>query len=408
MESQAISKQEFQSRYDRVQGFLEDKQLGALLAYSPPREHKWGQTGHVSYLSGWANDDRIVETVVVVPRQGDPVMLASGMQFMFEQAAEVSPIEDMRLVDAVDPNAVAGHRAGPEDKGPRDFAGQTLAILEENGLGGEGVGVVGMSTMTAPFYEGLARGLGDRLHRVDDVVSQLRAVKSEPELQLMRRAAALSDLGFQTMLEVARPGMPGMEIVAEMERVVRREGADHAKYWMASGPPPDWNNTRLDIKPHERILQYGDLMASCSYIVYQGYWCHGHRTGTLGKPCDALTKLCQVTREAHDRAQEILKPGTPVAELGRTIREHVAPHGLDLLGGRIGHGIGMDYSEQPVPFDDSNPALMQAGMTAVMHAVFGLPGTGKMFVPLGDVFHLTQDGPELLMGFPRTPFVAGQ
>ena len=206
MESQAISKQEFQSRYDRVQRFLEDKQLGALLAYSPAREHKWGQTGHVSYLSGWANDDRIVETVVVVPRQGDPVLLASGMQFMFEQAAEVSPIEDMRLVDAVDPNAVAGHRAGPEDKGPHDFAGQTLAILEENGLGGEGVGVVGMSTMTAPFYEGLARGLGDRLHRVDDVVSQLRAVKSEPELQLMRRAAELSDLGFQTMLEVARPG----------------------------------------------------------------------------------------------------------------------------------------------------------------------------------------------------------
>ena len=45
--------------------------------------------------------------------------------------------------------------------------------------------------------------------------------------------------------------------------------------------------------------------------------------------------------------------------------------------------------------------------TAVMHAVFGLPGTGKMFVPLGDVFHLAEDGPELLMGFPRTPFVAG-
>ena len=381
MESQAISRQEFQSRYDRVQRFLEDKQLGALLAYSPAREHKWGQTGHVSYLSGWANDDRIVETVVVVPRHGAPVMLAAGMQFMFEQAAEVSPIEDMRLVEAVDPNAVAGHRGGDDDQGPRDFAGQTLAVLEENGLGGERVGVVGVSTMPAPFYEGLALGLGDRLHRVDDVVSQLRSVKSEAELQLMRRAAELSDLGFQTMLEVARPGLPGIEIVAEMERMARREGADHAKYWMASGPPPDWNNTRLDIRPHERILQYGDLMASCSYIVYQGYWCHGHRTGTLGKPCEELTRLCQVTREAHDRAQEILKPGTPVADLGRTIREHVEPHGLDLLGGRIGHGIGMDYSEQPVPFDDSNPAPMQAGMTAVMHAVFGLPGTGKMFVP---------------------------
>ena len=196
MESQSISTQEFQSRYSRVQSFLADQQLGGLLAYSPAREHKWGQTGHVSYLSGWANDDRIVETVVVVPRQGNPVLLASGMQFMLDQAAEVSPIEDMRLAEAVDPNAVAGHRSGSDDQGPRDFAGQALAILEENGVGGEDVGVVGLNTMTAPFYEGLSRGLGGRLRRVDDVVSRLRSVKSKAELQLMRRAAELSDLGF--------------------------------------------------------------------------------------------------------------------------------------------------------------------------------------------------------------------
>ena len=46
----------------------------------------------------------------------------------------------------------------------------------------------------------------------------------------MRKAAELSDLGFQTMLEVARPGMRGIEILAEMERAVRREGADHVSW----------------------------------------------------------------------------------------------------------------------------------------------------------------------------------
>ena len=408
MESQLISRQEFEERYDKVRSFLADHQLGALLVYSPAREHKWGQTGHVSYLSGWANDDRIVETVVVVPRAGPPVLLASGMQFMFEQAAEVSPIEDMRLVEAVDPNAVSAHRGGSDDKGSNDFAGQTLAILEENGLAREEVGVVGVNTMPTPFYESLSQGLGQRLKRVDDIVAKLRAVKSKAEVQIMRRAAELSDLGFQTMLEVSKPGMSGIEIVAEMERAVRREGADHAKYWMASGPAPDWNNTRLDIKPHERILEHTDLMASCSYIVYKGYWCHGHRTGTMGKSCDTLNTLCQITREAQDRAQEIMKPGLPVAALGRIIREHVSSHGLELLGGRIGHGMGMDYSEEPVPFDDTNELSLQAGMTAVMHAVYTLPGTNKMFVPLGDVCHVTNDGPELLMNFPRTPFVAGE
>ena len=95
MKEQLISRKEFEDRYQQVRNFLEERHLGALMVYSPAREHKWAQTGHVSYLSGWANDDRIVETVVVVPREGAPVLLASGMQFMFEQAAEVSPIEDM-------------------------------------------------------------------------------------------------------------------------------------------------------------------------------------------------------------------------------------------------------------------------------------------------------------------------
>ena len=39
----------------------------------------------------------------------------------------------------------------------------------------------------------------------------------------------------------------GIEIIAEMERVVRRKGADQAKYWMASGPPTTWEDTRLEI-----------------------------------------------------------------------------------------------------------------------------------------------------------------
>ena len=68
--------------------------------------------------------------------------------------------------------------------------------------------------------------------------------------------------------------------------------------------------------------------------------------------------------------------------------------------------MGLDYSEQPVPLNDANQTRWQAGTTAVIHSVFGLPG-GKMFVPLGDLCHVTDDGPELLMDFQRTPFVAG-
>ena len=58
--------------------------------------------------------------------------------------------------------------------------------------------------------------------RGDDIVAELRAVKRPEELELIRHAARLGDIGFQTMVDVARPGMRGIEIVAEMEHVVRK------------------------------------------------------------------------------------------------------------------------------------------------------------------------------------------
>jgi Xaa-Pro dipeptidase len=261
--------------------------------------------------------------------------------------------------------------------------------------------------MSVPFYESLMSYVPGKFKVARDIVAELRTVKSAAEIVLMRHAAHLSDLGFETMLKVASPGMRGIEIVAEMERVIRREGADHAKYWMASGPPPDWAGVRLDVKPHLRILQEGDLMASCSYVCFRGYWCHGHRTGTLRKPCPDLTETCKIAREAQDAGLAKMSPGIPVGHVGRAVRQKAAEHGWAIMGGRFGHGIGLDYAERP-SITEEESMVLQPGVTTVLHSMFALPGSGAFFVPLGDVCCVTENGPEFLMAFPRTPFVAGQ
>ncbi len=397
--------EEFQGRWARVQAYLKDEGLAALFAYSQPAEHKWSQIGHVAYLSGFDNYDRLVDTAVVVPVTGRPVVLLAGMPFMLQQMLGPNRIDDIRLVRAVDPNAVAP--GGGKDGGPRSFAAETLTVLAENGIDSGGIGVAGLNNMPFPFFEALQQELGDRLKRIPDIIAQHRSVKSENEVRLMRRAAELSDLGFNTMLEVAKPGMSGIEILAEMERAVRLEGADHAMYWMASGPPPDWANAHLDMKPHLRVLEEGDLMASCSYVLYKGYWCHGQRTGAMKREAPELETLCRIAREAQDEGLEVIRPGVPAGRIGQTISRAGLDRGLPIQGGRVGHGMGMDYAESPRLTRD-NDELIEDGMTFVVHATFELPDSGAMFVPLGDLCHVTPDGPELLMKFPRTPFVAGQ
>ena len=71
MQGPTISPGEIEARHDKVHAFLAAEGLGALMAYSPAHEHWWSNTGHVSYLSGWSNRDRIIETI----------MAASGTEY---------------------------------------------------------------------------------------------------------------------------------------------------------------------------------------------------------------------------------------------------------------------------------------------------------------------------------------
>ena len=249
--------------------------------------------------------------------------------------------------------------------------------------------------------------MGGRLRRVDDIVAELRSVKSPEEIELMKHAARLNDLGFETMLEVARPGVQGIEIVAEMERVMRREGADHAKFWIASGPAPDWSNLRFEVKPHHRVLEEGDLMAACSYVVYKGYWCHAQRAGSFMRPVQELEDLCAKARGSADAGLSHMKPGVPIARVARAMREKMAEYGIHTeAGGRVGHGIGLDYGELPVP-TEHNETLLQPGMTFALHAGYPLPDPRKLGVPLGDMVRVTPGGFEFLTKFTREPFLAG-
>jgi Xaa-Pro aminopeptidase len=208
------------------------------------------------------------------------------------------------------------------------------------------------------------------------------------------------------MLKVSRPGMRGIDVVAEMERAMRREGADHAKFWIASGPGPDWNDLRFEVKPHYRVLEEGDLMAACSYVVYKGYWCHGHRTGSLIRPLKVLEDP-DIARASADAAISGIKPGVPISRIARAMSEKLAEYGiLQDPDARVGHGIGLDYGELPVP-NGLNETLLQSGMTIAIHSGRPLPDPRKLGVALGDMIHVTPEGFESLMKFPRDPFLAG-
>lgn len=401
-----IPESEFRWRVEKVRDFVKGNSLDGLLAYSGPRAHMWYQTGHVGWLTNWANRDRIPDSVVLVPAEGDPVLLFSGLPFMLSQIKEVSWMKDLRIVRSADPKAVAIAPGSKTAGETRDFAGEVAVILDERGLGEKPVGLVGIENMPVPFYEALLKGLGaNRLTVVEDIIAELRAVKSPNEIKLMRRAAELSDLGYETFIKVAKPGMPGIEAIAEAERAVRAQGGEDVLYWIANVPDGHWDESIIDVKATPRILNYGDQIAMCSYVTYKGYWAHCHRCGSLGREAEEMKRIWEPGFEAQCAAVDKMRPGTPVSEVVRAARLVAEKHGYALPGGRIGHGIGVDYGEQPF-LSEANQTPLRKGNVAIVHTAFSLPGKGTILIPVGDLCHVTDDGPELLYNFPRRPFLA--
>ena len=393
-----ISTAEYQSRIDKIQKHLVSKDLGALVAFSTSRSHIWYQTGHVSYLSNWADCDRICDSMVVVPKEGDPVMLLSGLPYMVTRAQETSWIKDIRIVAALDPSAPAPPRL------TNTFGQEVRTVLKEQNLFGKKIGVVGLENMPVPVYKSLLDVFPEsEMDYSDDIVAELRSYKSPAEVAIMRKAAQLSDLGFETMLNTAKDGMMGYEVIAEMEGKVRSQGADYAKFWMCSGPAEGWSVTILDLRPHARILNTGDQITCCSYVVYNGYWAHSMRTGFLGKPSPQQERIFPPCADAHKVALETIKPGVRISDVVKTVRKVVEKGGMKLHCSRIGHGIGLDYGEKPTIHEDST-IVLQPGHVIEVHAQCDLPGTESFYVPLGDVLHVTKDGIESLTTFPRELF----
>ena len=116
--------------------------------------------------------------------------------------------------------------------------------------------------------------------------------------------------------------------------------------------------------------------------------------------------IFNIARDAQTEGINVAKSGIPVGNIAKAIRENITKHNWALSGGRVGHGCGLDYSENPIPAE-SNTTLLEENNTIIVHSAFTLPKSGKMFIPLGDQFQVTKNGINLLMEFPREIVLLG-
>jgi Xaa-Pro aminopeptidase len=161
------------------------------------------------------------------------------------------------------------------------------------------------------------------------MLSQLRRVKTADELDLMRRAIAISAKAHNVAREMAQPGLYEYEVQAEMEHIFRKEGGMGPAYpsIVASGN----NACILHYIENDRQMQPNDLLlidAGCAYGYYNADITRTFPVG--GRFTPEQRTLYNLVLEAQLKAIDAVKPGAPFNQFHDTATRVITEGLVDL------------------------------------------------------------------------------
>jgi Xaa-Pro dipeptidase len=214
-----------------------------------------------------------------------------------------------------------------------------------------------------------------------------RAVKDPDEIDRLRAALALCDIGQGTARAAAEPGLAEIELWGAVRAAVEREAGGRTPLLadLASGE----RTGETGGPPGERVLAEGDLVL-CDLVPRRGgYWGDSCVTFAVGSasPCAQATHR-RVT-DALARGLDAVRPGLRAGDLDELVRGDLA------YAHHTGHGLGASWHEEPriVPGGET---VLEAGMVVALEPAHyaGVEG-----VRLEQVVLVGEDGCELLSGY---------
>jgi Xaa-Pro aminopeptidase len=241
---------------------------------------------------------------------------------------------------------------------------EIAADFRDRGLDRGRIGIVGFNSTiqtVTTFLSGELKLLERELPGVEFVdmtwaLQQMRMVKSEVEIDLMREASKISRKVVDALVATARPGRLECEVYAEMIRTqIANGGEPNVFNLFASGPidhPSDelWHllhGMDQPVMPSRRLLANNDIIVTEWHTKYAGYLVHTEYTVYVGnKVPDPLNDIFKVCVESLDASREALKAGNTLRDAWEAIRKPAEKAGIDFV--ELGfHAMGLGSPEFP-------------------------------------------------------------
>jgi Xaa-Pro aminopeptidase len=377
-----IPKSEFKDRILRIQKELAKRGLDALLTHGGEAEPQ-----NVRYLSDYWP---AFETAgVLVPVQGEPILIIGPETLSYAQSA--SKIEKIRQI------LIYRESSEPEYPGVKL---DTFASVFDEASGGKGIkrlGLVGYPVINAPVYEGVKAAMaGGELVRADDILIDMRKVKSENELALLREAFRISEKAQEAVMNNIKPGMSETQVLGIAHGTIFAHGAEaegHPMYVLSGR-----NSANAIGRPTPKKLQVGDIVQLDLAARVGGYSSSVGRPIVLGRMSDEVRKFLQMGLDAENKTIELMRAGVAARDVALKIQDYITQRGYRdcMLYGPC-HGLGLMECEHPW-METNSDYVLQENYTFQVDSFLATPNYGARWE---DGVRVTKDGVEQLSSYRR-------
>ncbi len=256
---------------------------------------------------------------------------------------------------------------------------------------------------------------------VSAFMRQIRSVKSESELQQIRKSALAHAKVYQQIPSLYKLGMTDLDLQIEIEYVMRREGSigafrsfgENMDIYMGSllagdnaeaASPFDFALGGRGIDPllplgsANKLLKPGTTIMIDMAGNYTPYLSDMTRTFSVGEIPEIAHRAHQLSISMHQEFMTFLKAGVACSDVYERAMEMVVENNMEeyFMGTTqqakfIGHGVGLEINEPPV-FAPRSREVLQKGMAIALEPKFVLPGIGA--VGIENTYFVTQTGLE--------------
>ncbi|MDI4567699.1 MAG: aminopeptidase P family protein, partial [Mycoplasma sp.] len=223
---------------------------------------------------------------------------------------------------------------------------------------------------------------------------ELRIVKSDQEIQYIKKANQIALKAFDKVKRLIKPGWTEKEVLIKLENYFRLYGAEKASFDLivASGERGSLPHGRAS----DRVINDNELITIDFGVFYNGYASDITRTfwiGQVGNP--KLEQIRKIVYEAQQLGIKAVKPGLTTKYIDSICREYIDQKGYgQYFVHGTGHGLGIDIHELPYVSQKFKETILEPGMVITVEPGIYIPSLGG--VRYEDDVLVTKNGFEIL------------